>query len=245
MLDRLFSYVRFLNAFRDVERVVRVPGQERWENDVEHSYQLALVAWYIAETGEQELDVNKVLRYALVHDLVEVYAGDVFFGGSAISQDEKKNREQRAQQQLQERMPEFQQLHNDIAAYEAREDPESRFVYALDKVMPMLQIYLDDGRTWREKGLTLAKIRNYKDEKVTASDSIERLYGELIERLGEQPELFPAEEMTAGHGQSGRFRETLVHFQCRHCSGWWSIGDAPEDRAMYCPWCGKHEQQHV
>jgi putative hydrolase of HD superfamily len=234
-----------MNAFREVERVVRVPSRQRWENDVEHSYHVALLAWYLAATTQQDLDENKVLRYALVHDLVEVYAGDVFFGGSAISQDEKKNREQRAQQQLQERMPEFQQLHQDIAAYEAREDPESRFVYALDKVIPMLQIYLDSGRTWREKGLTLQKIRNYKDEKVRASAPIADLYEELIKRLSEQPELFPADDTAPdGDGQhGGRFQETLVHFQCEHCSGWWSIGDAPEDRTMYCPWCGEREQQ--
>jgi 5'-deoxynucleotidase YfbR-like HD superfamily hydrolase len=68
---------RLLHDFQKVERVIFVPGNERNENDVEHSYLLAMLAWQIAEMVAPHLSRKKVLKYALVHDLVEV-CGDTF-----------------------------------------------------------------------------------------------------------------------------------------------------------------------
>jgi putative hydrolase of HD superfamily len=75
-LSELLNFSKILNAFQKVERVVRVPQSEKRENDVEHSYQLAMLAWYLADSNGLSLDKNLLLRYALVHDFVEVYAGD-------------------------------------------------------------------------------------------------------------------------------------------------------------------------
>jgi 5'-deoxynucleotidase YfbR-like HD superfamily hydrolase len=73
-IDPLFKFLQFLIDFQHIERVIYIQGFERKENDVEHSYQLAMLCWFTVMENQLSLDVHKVISYALVHDLVEVYA---------------------------------------------------------------------------------------------------------------------------------------------------------------------------
>lgn len=73
-LNKIFSYLSFLDEFRQIKRVMYATGEDRMENDMEHSYQLTMLAWYFIDAYNLNLDLNRVMRYSLVHDLVEVYA---------------------------------------------------------------------------------------------------------------------------------------------------------------------------
>src|SRR3989344_6781029 len=75
-MDELLRFVKLTQEFKAVRRMVILAKENREENDAEHSYQLATVAWYLISTQGLKLDLGLALRYALVHDLVEVYAGD-------------------------------------------------------------------------------------------------------------------------------------------------------------------------
>jgi putative hydrolase of HD superfamily len=74
-LDPILQFEELLHKFALVERVAHIKGRTTRENDVEHSYIITMLAWFVIDTFKLSLDTNKVLRYALVHDLVEVYAG--------------------------------------------------------------------------------------------------------------------------------------------------------------------------
>ena len=169
-----------------------VPNKDRDENDAEHSFSLAMLGWYINNTEKLGLDLEKILKYALVHDLVEVYAGDTFFyqkDQKVIA--EKHGREEKAAVQLKDEYSEFPEIHYLIAEYEKREDKESRFIYALDKVEPLLSVYLDGGRSWKRDKITLEMIKTMKKEKVAVDPTIERLFNEVVERLAlEEKKLF-------------------------------------------------------
>ncbi|MES2953373.1 MAG: HD domain-containing protein [Patescibacteria group bacterium] len=187
-LDSLLRFVALTHEFQKIERKLYVAGLSRKENDVEHSYQLALLAWYVVSTQKISLDVDKVIRYAMVHDFVEVFAGDTFFFGERSG---KEEREREAALRLQKEYPEFSELHEWIAAYESKADPESLFVYALDKVVPILNIYLDGGRTWKEHGITFEQLFLNK-QKVINEPRVRVLFDELMARLrDEAPSLFP------------------------------------------------------
>lgn len=193
-IEDLFRFNKLLNDFRGVERQIHIQGDERKENDAEHSYGLAMFAWYIVSSKKLSLDLDKVIRYALAHDLVEVYAGDVFFFKSF--QDEKvrkikKEKEAEACVRITKEFPEFKELHNTMIAYERREDVESRFVYALDKILPILNIYQAGGRTWREHKVTLEMLLNGKREKVALDPEIKKYFDELVQILKQhEKELF-------------------------------------------------------
>lgn len=192
MLQRLLEFSRILNELQKVERVIRVHQSDRWENDQEHSYSLAMLAWYICETNKLPLDREKVFQYALAHDLVEVYAGDTYlYSEDRTLLDSKPERERQAAERLIQEFPEIPMLHAAISGYVTKADPESRFVYALDKIEPVLKIYLDGGRTYREKKVTLEMLYKSKKDKVALSPEIQPYFDELIELLySKEKELF-------------------------------------------------------
>lgn len=192
MLEKLLGFAKMLNVLQAVERVIRVKDQDRWENDMEHSYHLAMLAWYIIDSQKLSLDREKVFCYALAHDLVEVYAGDTYL----YSEDKgflasKPERERLAAERLMTEFPEVPEMHVAIRGYVEKNDPESRFVYALDKIEPLVKLYLDGGRTWKEKGVTLEMAYESKKDKVALSPEIKAYFEEFMELLRkEEKKLF-------------------------------------------------------
>lgn len=193
MLEKLLSFARVLNKLQAVERVIRVKDADRWENDMEHSYHLAMLAWYIIDSQKLSLDREKVFCYALAHDLVEVYAGDTYlFSLDQALLDSKPERERLAGERLVKEFPEVPEMHEAILHYVMKDDPESRFVYALDKIEPLVKLYLDGGRTWKEMNVTLDMAYESKKEKVAFSPEIKAYFEEFMVLLRkEEEQLFP------------------------------------------------------
>ncbi|MDD5197310.1 MAG: HD domain-containing protein [Candidatus Gracilibacteria bacterium] len=195
--QKIFAYIRFLDEFRKIKRVMYNTGEDRLENDTEHSYQLTMVAWYIMEVYKLNYNKDLVLQYCLVHDLVEVYAGDTYI----YSQDKehfelKSQREMDALLQIQKEFPEFPDLLRLMERYEHKSDKESLFVYALDKIIPVMNMYLDNGRTWKDVDLTkivitIEKLREVKDEKIRQSPELYGMWMEFVAILeSRRSELF-------------------------------------------------------
>src|SRR6185503_15785376 len=107
------KFQTLIETFTLVERVAHVGSRESKENDAEHSYSLSMLAWYMTDAFELALDKNTLLRYALVHDLVEAYAGDTYIWDEARKKT-KHEREEKARLQLIDEFPEFKDLHATI-----------------------------------------------------------------------------------------------------------------------------------
>lgn len=183
-LQKILGFTKLLHKLRRVERTVRSNGEERWENDTEHSYHLAMLAWYIIDNYQLNLNKELAIKYALAHDLVEAYAGDTYiFSDDNKHKESKQQREEEAAKILTTEFPEFPEIHNLIREYEKKENKESRFITALDKLEPMLSIFLDNGKTWKEKGITLEMIIENKKEKMALSPEIEACFYEFVEIL--------------------------------------------------------------
>jgi len=194
MLNKIINFTKLLNKFRSVERAVLVNEKERNENDVEHSYYMAMLAWYIINVNKLDLDINLVIKYALIHDFVEVYAGDTYiYSSDRAHMESKEKREKEAAEKLQKDFSEFEDMHTLIEKYEKREDKESRFIYALDKIQPMVNIYTDNGRSWKVNKIRLQTIIDHKKDKVSVSGEVEEYFKELIDLLKkEEKDLFNA-----------------------------------------------------
>jgi putative hydrolase of HD superfamily len=190
-LQRLIEFNELLNQFAAIERIVHIKRHDEYvlESDTEHSYNLAMSAWFLAGYFP-ELDKDKVIRTALVHDLVEVYAGDTYVFADQSQLDSKKEREALALKRLTAEWTDFAEYIAELTAYEERLSAEAKFVYALDKIMPIIQIYLHDGHTWQKEGTDLARLHANKRDKVTVSPQIQPYYDELYELLTEHGHLF-------------------------------------------------------
>jgi len=179
--NRAISFMELLHAFQRVERVPKMPRMERRENDVEHSYLLAMLAWYLVDSLDIDLNKEKVLKYALAHDLVEIYAGDTYaFTKDQAAKDSKRQREENAHQRIKKEFLEFKDLDAAIGEYERRRDKESVFVYALDKLIPMLTNYIQDGRPWKEADTAFDEVVKYKRERIGDEPFVRELLEQII-----------------------------------------------------------------
>jgi putative hydrolases of HD superfamily len=194
-LDGIIKFIKLTSEFQKIERVIFNHGSERNENDVEHSYQLAMIGWYIVSTNKLPLNVDLVIKYGLLHDLVEVYAGDTYiFDPDPSVHASKVDREHEALLRLKAEFTEFPEMTDLIEQYEKRADEESKFIYALDKLVPPINIYLDGGRTWNEHNITFKQIMENKTPKVAAHAEVKKYFDQLMELLEKEKHLLFTED---------------------------------------------------
>ena len=180
--EQLIDFVNFTHEFREVVRIARSPNSKRYENDAEHSYQLAMVAWFLIEQDKLKLNKKKCLMYTLSHDLVEIYAGDTYiFDKKKVSTQRKREKE--ALRKIKKRFPSFKSLIKVIEGYEKRKDAESRFVYALDKIITPIQIYLEDGKLWHQHKISYDQVIKHKNTKILVSKNVNKYWQELLQEF--------------------------------------------------------------
>lgn len=128
------------------------PGEpERPETDGEHAFTLAMVALSLNERLNLNLDSGKIAQYALVHDLVEVHAGDLSVKAKESEHAQKEAKEYEAYKTIKRDFSEiFPWVHTTIEKYETKQEPESKFVYIVDKNMGALAWLASDGKNWSE-----------------------------------------------------------------------------------------------
>ncbi len=189
-LEELLSIVALTHSFQQIRRRIYATGENRFENDAEHSFQLAFIAWYLIEKEGLALSKEKALIYALCHDIVEVYAGDVFFHRTAEEEQKKVNLEREAAEKLAEIYPDFPALTDTLRAYEEKSDPESKFIYALDKLLPIFNIMLDQGRSWQLNDISLEKLYEGKHAKIAHDPVIQEYFILIVAVLKKNPNLF-------------------------------------------------------
>lgn len=191
-LKNILQLLKVLYKYQTVERVYSTPYSPRLENDVEHSYVLAMLAWHIIEKEGLKLNQEKVFKYCLSHDLVEVYAGDTWTVGTAKagrSVATKEKRENRAQERLTKTLPFFKEVHTFIEGYKKRSDPESIFVYALDKIIPnpVVSLHADKGRkSYKKLGATIEMVHASKKGKVSLHPTTDALWNVVSDLLKQQ-----------------------------------------------------------
>lgn len=160
-LRRQIAFARELDKLKCVRRQTWLADATRQENSAEHSWHIAVLALVLAEYAPQEaLDVGRVVQMLLVHDIVEIDAGDTFcYDREAVSRQAAS--EARAAERL------FGMLPPDLAAhlcglwkeFEARQTPESLLANALDRLQPILNNFASGGKSWRAHGITRAQVR--------------------------------------------------------------------------------------
>jgi putative hydrolases of HD superfamily len=158
-LERQLAFLLEADRLKTVERRTLLTDGSRRENSAEHSWHLALMALLFAEYAPGEVDRARLLTLLLVHDLVEIDAGDAYSYDPA-AQVGKQEREERAARRL------FGLLPADQAAavlgwwreFEEAATPEARFAQALDRLQPVLQNFASGGVSWREHGVRRGQV---------------------------------------------------------------------------------------
>lgn len=158
-LEMIVDFCRLVDREKLIQRRTYLGDGSRFENDAEHAWHLAVMALLLQEYSNEDVDILKVVSIVLIHDLVEIYAGDTF-AYDAEGLKSQKERESAAAEKL------YSSLPDDLSAkfrglwdeFEAGETPEARFAHTLDNFQPMMLQAATDGRAWKEGGRRLSEV---------------------------------------------------------------------------------------
>jgi len=158
-MQQIIDFILELEKLKGVTRKVRPVGLDRYENSAEHSWQIAMLAVSLVRYAESSIDINRVIRMLLVHDIGEIDTGDtmVFVEGGW---EDRKAAEMAAVTRIFGILPEDQGA--DFLAlwqeFERGHTPEGRFARAVDRAMPVLLNLANDGQSWRENGISYERV---------------------------------------------------------------------------------------
>jgi putative hydrolases of HD superfamily len=153
-LKRQMDFLLEVDRLKEVYRQSYLISADRHENSAEHSWHLAIAALLLAEHANQPVNTSHVIRMVLVHDLVEIDAGDTFIYDTAGNL-EKAVKEEKAADRIFGLLPpdqrdEWRALWQE---FERRETAEAKFANSLDRLLPVLHNYFTNGRSWKEHGI--------------------------------------------------------------------------------------------
>ncbi len=159
-LERQLAFVREIDKAKGVLRQNPLSDDSRRENDAEHMWHLSVMAMVLAEHATETVDLLRVLRMLLIHDIVEIDAGDTFVYDDA-AREGKQAREREAAERIFGILPEDQgaELRDLWEEFEARATPEARFAVAVDRLLPMMLNHASGGGAWSVHGITNDRVR--------------------------------------------------------------------------------------
>jgi putative hydrolase of HD superfamily len=158
-LQRQLEFIVEIDRLKTVLRQTSIGDASRRENSAEHSWHLAVMAVLLSEYAPPGTEVIRSVKMALIHDIVEIDAGDAFCYDPAATAG-KEDRERLAAERLFHLLPEDQaaELHELWREYEEMTSPDARFANALDRLQPLLQNLENEGGTWRLHGVSRERV---------------------------------------------------------------------------------------
>ena len=185
-LDSCLGFLREADRLKGVLRQSSILDGSRKENSAEHSWHLALMAQVLGGYAPPGTDLGRVTAMLLVHDLVEIDAGDLFVYADAAAQARQEAAEQAAASRIFTLLPPGQgeELRALWDEFEERRTPEARFARALDRLQPMLANYYLGGGTWQDHGIragqVLDKVALIEDGSPALGDFARELVGSAV-----------------------------------------------------------------
>ena len=178
-LEKQLAFALEIDKEKGVYRQTHLSDNGRNENDAEHAWHMAIMAYLFREYANEKVDITKVLLMCLIHDIVEIDAGDTY----AYDTDNlktQKDREDKAKERIYSMLPDDQkvELIELFDEFESCQSPESKYAHAMDNLQPLLLNNSNGGGDWREHEVTAAQV--YERQKKT------RLGSELLYEFTDQ-----------------------------------------------------------
>lgn len=158
-LDQQLRFSAGIDKMTSIFRHTMLINKSRRENDAEHSWHIAVMAMLFQEYAAEPVDISHVIKMCVVHDLVEIYAGDTFAYDPKANED-KTLREQKAADKLFAQLPAEQgkEIRMLWEEFDATETPDAKYAACMDTLQPLLHNTLTDGHTWAESGTNRAAV---------------------------------------------------------------------------------------
>lgn len=186
MDDRMRKQIEFallMDKQKNIFRQNHLADNSRRENDAEHAWHMAVMAYLFREYANEDIDISKVILMCLIHDVVEIEAGDTY----AYDEEAKKSqreREEIAKKHIFGMLPSDQgrELEDLFDEFEAQETAEARFAKAMDNLQPVLLHEANGGGDWKEHGVTKAQIMRRQEKTIRGSEELFEVIKDIIDK---------------------------------------------------------------
>lgn len=195
MDERLKKQLEFaleIDKEKNIFRQTHLSGHGRNENDAEHAWHMAIMAYLLREYANEKVDIAKVMLMCLIHDIVEIDAGDTYaYDTEALKT--QKAREDAAKERIFSLLPEDQkaELISLFDEFEENRSPESKYAHAMDNLQPLILNNSNGGGDWREHGVTARTVYGRQEKTRLGSEKLYEVTDEIIQdniRKGNLPE---------------------------------------------------------
>ncbi len=183
LLNQQLDFLFEIDKLKSINRQTNlIHKEERFENSAEHSWHLAIYVIILSEYSDEKIDVLKAIKMALIHDLVEIDAGD-YFCYDKTKLKEKQLKERKAAKRIFNMLPEHQrnqyfELWNE---FENCETKEAKFVSNLDKLQPFLHNFLSKGGTWKRYNISASEVKLFMKTMPESSQKLSLLVEKCID----------------------------------------------------------------
>lgn len=160
-LEKQLAFITEIDRLKAVRRQTMVkPDNNRRENSAEHSWHIALMAQVLKSYVEEPVDINRSVSMLLIHDIVEIDAGDTFAFAAQHELDNQEEQEIAAANRLFGLLPDeqFEAMRALWIEFEQAETPDARFAKAMDRILPLIQNMANNGGTWVEHKVTKQQV---------------------------------------------------------------------------------------
>ena len=185
MDERLAKQIAFsleIDKEKNIMRQTHLSGHGRNENDAEHAWHMAIMAYLLREYANEEVDITKVMLMCLIHDIVEIDAGDTYaYDSEGLAT--QKEREDKAKERIFSLLPEDQknELISLFDEFEKYETPESKFAHSMDNFQPLILNNSNEGGDWKEHGVTSKQVYGRQSKTRLGSEKIYEITDQIVQ----------------------------------------------------------------
>ena len=189
-LQKQLDFILEIDKEKNIFRQTHLSGHGRNENDAEHAWHMAIMAYLLREYSNEPVDITRVMLMCLIHDVVEIDAGDTY-AYDAEGLKTQKAREEAAKERIYSLLPEDQK--KELAAvfdeFEESKTPESKFAHAMDNLQPLMLNNSNDGGDWREHGVSAKQVYGRQDRTKEGSEKLYEITEQIIKKHVEKGNL--------------------------------------------------------
>ncbi len=182
-LKKQLDFILEIDREKNIFRQTHLSGRGRNENDAEHAWHMAIMAYLLQEYANEPVDVTRVMLMCLIHDVVEIDAGDTYAYDTEGLKTQKA-REDAAKERIYSLLPDDQKqaLQSIFDEFEQNSTPEARFAHAMDNLQPLLLNDSNDGGDWREHQVTAAQVYGRQSKTAEGSQKLYEITDELLQK---------------------------------------------------------------
>ena len=189
-LKKQLDFALEIDKEKNIFRQTHLSGHGRNENDAEHAWHMAIMAYLLREYSNEPVDITRVMLMCLIHDVVEIDAVDTY-AYDAEGLKTQKAREEAAKERIYSLLPEDQK--KELAAifdeFEESKTLESKFAHAMDNLQPLMLNNSNDGGDWREHGVSAKQVYGRQDRTKEGSEKLYEITEQIIKKHVEKGNL--------------------------------------------------------